>query len=269
MKLAINYSPAAAELYRQGKIVVDAFKVPDWPDLVAEARRLCPPAVHFTLLAGDGRLAQADWSLVDRLLAETATPYINVHIEAHARDHPEIPAEATEQSLIEPVLDNLRQDIQCVVSRYGAERVIAENIPYHGAGSDHLRACVDPQVITSLLEETGCGLLLDIAHARISAHYLGMTDTAYLEQLPVQRIREMHFAGLHTTPNGLQDHLSALPEDWKLLEWVLERIRSKEWGAPWMLAFEYGGVGAPFAWRTDPAVIAEQVPRLYEMVHAG
>lgn len=266
MKLAINYSLAAAALYRQGKIVVDAFKVPDWPELVAEARRLCPPAVHFTLLAGDGRLAQADWSLVERLLAETATPYINVHIEAHARDYPGIPAEATEQSLIEPVLDNLRSDIQCVVSRYGAERVIAENIPYHGAGSDHLRACVDPRVITSVLEETGCGLLLDIAHARISAHYLGMTDTEYLEALPVQRLREMHFAGLHTTPDGLQDHLSVLPEDWKLLEWVLGRIRSTAWAAPWMLAFEYGGVGAPFAWRTDPAVIAGQVPRLYEMV---
>jgi hypothetical protein len=29
-----------------------------------------------------------------------------------------------------------------------------------------------------------------------------------------------------------------------------------------MLAFEYGGVGEKFAWRSDPQVIASHVPKL-------
>jgi uncharacterized protein (UPF0276 family) len=267
MKLAINYSPASAELYKQGAIVIDAFKVPDWPNLVEEASTICPPAVHFSLQAGTGILANSDWRLIDRLLASTATPYVNVHLEAHKQDYPGVPAETSDPSLFNLIVENLLQDIRVVVNRYGAERVIAENIPYHGVNCEHLRPCVEPAIIYRLLEETGCGLLLDISHARISAHALGLSDKEYLSQLPTERIREMHIAGVHSLPDGLQDHLSMLEDDWRMLDWVLERIRLKEWSQPWMLAFEYGGVGSVFAWRSDPAVIAEQVPRLYAMVH--
>jgi hypothetical protein len=94
-----------------------------------------------------------------------------------------------------------------------------------------------------------------------------MPASQHVSQLPTDRIREMHIAGVHTLPDGLQDHLSMLEGDWSLLEWVLERIQRKEWSRPWMLAFEYGGVGSIFAWRSDPAIIAEQIPRLYAMVH--
>jgi hypothetical protein len=55
-------------------------------------------------------------------------------------------------------------------------------------------------------------------------------------------------------------------QDWPVLAWALERIQKGEWATPGMLAFEYGGVGGWFEDRTDPIVIAEQAPRLYEMV---
>jgi uncharacterized protein (UPF0276 family) len=267
MKLAINYSNPAAELTLQGKMLVDAFKVPDWPNLVEEAGAICPPAVHFSLQAGSGKLVETNWRLVDRLLANTATPYVNLHLEAHTHDYPGVPANIDDPYQSSLVFERLLQDINVVVDRYGSDRVIAENIPYHGPNCEHLRPCVQPAIICRLLEETGCGLLLDISHARISARSLGLTDKDYLSQLPTDRIREMHIAGVHTLPDGLQDHLSMLEGDWSLLEWVLERIQRKEWSRPWMLAFEYGGVGSIFAWRSDPAIIAEQIPRLYAMVH--
>jgi hypothetical protein len=87
-----------------------------------------------------------------------------------------------------------------------------------------------------------------------------------MQQLPIQRMRELHFAGIHVIHGILRDHLSIQPQDWLTLEWVLENIRYGEWSQPWMLAFEYGGVGEIFEWRSDPHVIAEQVPRLYQMV---
>ena len=115
-----------------------------------------------------------------------------------------------------------------------------------------------------VVEETGCGLLLDIAHACMTAHYLGMDTQEYFAKLPVHQIKEMHFAGTHTVEGLLTDHLSILPEDWTRLDWVLKHIQSGEWSQPWLLAFEYGGVGEAFTWRSDPAVIADQVPRLME-----
>ena len=87
-----------------------------------------------------------------------------------------------------------------------------------------------------------------------------------MRQLPVEKLRELHFTGVHQIGNRLQDHLEALEEDWCILEWVLERISSGEWPRPWLFVFEYGGVGEKFAGRSEANVIAEQVPRLYKMV---
>ncbi len=267
MRLAINYSHSSARLTREGAIVIDAFKVPDWPNLVEEAKLILPPAVHFSLQAGSGRMEETDWKLIDRLLAETSSPYVNLHLDPHKNDFPGIPLDTTDPAHAEMVFERFWKDTMAVVRRYGADRVIAENVPYHTHNGEYLRPGVEPELITRLLNETGCGLLLDISHARISAHSLGMGDKDYLNQLPTDRIREMHIAGVHTLPDRLQDHLSMLDDDWQLLEWVLQRIRCEEWSKPWMLAFEYGGVGSTFSWRSDPRVIQEQVPRLYEMVH--
>ena len=143
-----------------------------------------------------------------------------------------------------------------------------ENAPYHGPEGRLLRACVEPELIRRLVEETGVGLLLDISHARIAAHSIGMPERAYMEALPVDQTHELHFTGLHRLNGRLADHLPVLESDWPALAWVLENIQSGEWGRPWMLAFEYGGVGEKFAWRSDPAVIQEQIPRLYNMVHS-
>jgi len=57
-------------------------------------------------------------------------------------------------------------------------------------------------------------------------------------------------------------------EDWSFFTWAMDRIRAGDWSTPWMVAFEYGGIGDPFKWRSESSVIAEQVPRLYDMVHA-
>jgi len=267
MKLAINYSPAAAELMQKGAIRIDAFKVPDWPDLVEEARRVCPPAVHFSLQGGSGKLAETNWKLVDQLRASTATPYVNLHLDAHKDDFPGIPLGTTAPEHREMVYERLLKDTMAVVSRYGAERVIAENVPYKAEEGVYLRPGAEPALISRLVAETGCGLLLDISHARLAAHYMGIPEKEYLAQLPTGHVREMHIAGVHALEDGWRDHLSMLDDDWEILAWVLERIKAKEWSQPWLLAFEYGGVGSIFAWRSDPEVIAAQVPRLYAMVH--
>lgn len=82
----------------------------------------------------------------------------------------------------------------------------------------------------------------------------------------MKHIKEMHFAGIQVIDGRLTDHLAIQEPDWAFLDWVFRMIQVGEWSKPWMLAFEYGGVGGPFKWRTDPKVIAEQVPLLYERV---
>ena len=276
MLLAINYSTEAAALCAEGRLDVDRFKCPDWPDMIAEAQELRSVAVHFTLKAGRGKTKKTDWEQVTRLARETGTPYINLHLEPRPGDFSVAPAAAnppaagmpvgtTDPEHRQQVLERTLEDVWLAVRRLGAQRVIVENAPYRPTGN-LLRPAAETEFITQVVEETGCGLLLDISHAIISAHHLGLSAEEYMSRLPVQRLRELHFAGVHNLDGWLQDHLPALPADWDVLGWVLQRIHSRAWPRPWLLAFEYGGVGEKFANRSEASVIEAQGRRLYQLV---
>ena len=268
MNLAMNYSPQAAALLEANRIQIDYFKCPDWPDLIAQAREYRPAAVHFEIIASSGNLSQKDWSLVDRLLDETGTNYINLHLASNIKDFPGFDLTSHNPLQRKQIIDKLIMDVCAVVERFGPERVIAENVPYRGIpGHPILRPAGEPEIIREVIETAGCGFLLDISHARMAAHYLGMDEFDYMSRLPVQSLRELHFAGIHIIHGILRDHLSIQPQDWPVLEWVLGNIQRGEWSKPWMLAFEYGGVGETFEWRSDPQVIADQLPRLYQLVN--
>src|SRR5687768_4394396 len=158
-------------------------------------------------------------------------------------------------------------DVNRVASRVGTDNVIVENIPYFGGGGKYMRASVDADVIRRVVDATGCGFLLDVSHARIAAHHLGIDPRAYIGSLPVSRLRELHLTGIQTIDGRMTDHMGLGEDDWRWAEWAIGEIRRGAWGRPWVVALEYGGEGEPFRWRSDANVIETCVPRLYELVH--
>jgi len=137
------------------------------------------------------------------------------------------------------------------------------------------------------VDETGCGFLLDLAHARLVAKYLGMDEREYVRALPVERIREVHITGvqcltgrfvelLHRANleyNFLEsmigheiDHLPMTEPDWTFSEWTMRQIHDGAWQQPGIIAFEYGGVNGVWEAITERAVLERDVPRLGEMV---
>lgn len=272
MLLALNYSSKAAALLAEGRIEIDRFKTPPWPEMIAQAARYRPVAVHFDLRAGSGQLEQhADWAQIERILNTTATRYVNLHLAADARDGLPFDTDAPSKAERAQILSNLHADVSAAVSRFGAEKVILENSPYRrGEGRINV-FCALPEVIHEVVTAHHCGLLLDISHARISAASLGLEAHDYMLALPLEALRELHFTGLHEWENGvLMDHLGVLESDWPWLDWVLEGIRESGWGRPHLLAFEYGGDGHPFfSAHTDPAVIVRDVPLLLARCRAA
>lgn len=71
--------------------------------------------------------------------------------------------------------------------------VHVENLNYFPTGG-YERVC-EPDFIRRVTEAAEVGLLLDLAHAIISAEHLGYVDTlAYVEGLPLDRVREIHLS---------------------------------------------------------------------------
>jgi len=266
MRFAINYSPQAEKLWREGHIQVDLFKCPDWPELVEEVSAIHKLYVHCSLITwGRGR-ENIDFAQLQRWLDSTETLVINSHFALEKAD---LPPES--RTTPEAVVEGAARFLSPLCERFGAENIVIENLPYpDGVWTDVLlKEIVDPAVISEVVRRSGCGLLLDIAHAIRTCEGTGREDVkAYLNALPVHALRELHVVGILPEPDedGVRhDHFAMTGADWAMAEWALEQIRAGKWQKPDTLAFEYGGVGDKFAWRSDAAVIAEQAPRLYQL----
>lgn len=294
MQFAVNYAPALADLVRQGRVQMDCFKCPDWPDLLEEARQTLPVYIHFPLVVGAGQGGPvdaeqgelADLERIADLLAQTGTPLVNTHFQPSAKDYPDIDPTSRSARDVRRVVDNTLRDLEPLIRRFGAEKVTVENIisGYHG----NLTITALPEAIGRIVEQTGCGFLLDLSHARLSARNLGLDARAYCAGLPVGRIREIHVTGLQKMEGALlerlqaagdpggfaarlagryMDHLAMAPEDWPEVAWMLGEISAGRWQAPWVLAYEYGGVGGFFEVVTDCEAYRSDVPRLHAMLN--
>lgn len=271
MRFAVNYSPPLARLISSGAIDVDLFKCPDWPDLVEEARTQRPCYVHFSLRAGKRELGQVDWDQARRLVELTQTPYINIHLAPCAADFPGMPLDTRDPGHRAQLIEAMGEDIRQLAERFDPARVILENVMWDPEPPWLIpQPVLEPEVISRIVRDTGCGFVLDLSHARICARHFGVDEEEYVAALPVERMRELHVTGLQEDGAGLwQDHHPMTEEDWRSMEWAMDRIRRGDWPMPWAVAFEYGGVGPVYASRTNEAVLAEQVPRLFDCVRSA
>lgn len=262
MQLAVNYSPQAAALLDAGQIQLDLYKCPDWPEMIETARAQRPVYVHFPLMAGRANIEKVGWQQINTLLDSTQTPFVNTHLAPRASDF-DMPLDTTEPAHARALVDAMQQDIRRMARRFGRERIILENAPWDPT-YEVPRPALEPEIISQVVYDSGGGFLLDLAHARIAAAYLGADPREYIARLPVDRLRELHIAGtLYDEAQGrLVDHYPMSPADWELTGWAFEQIRRGAWRQPRIVALEYGGTGPGFAWRSRSEVLAADVPRL-------
>jgi len=86
------------------------------------------------------------------------------------------------------------------------------------------------QFLTSLAEETGCGLLLDVNNIYVSAHNHNFDPLIYLNNIPLTAVKEIHLAGFSTeTIEGrelyIDTHGHRVCDDvWQLYEQAIKRF---------------------------------------------
>lgn len=270
MKFAINYSKVAARLLEAGAIKFDLFKCPEWPELLEEVGRKHPMYFHFGLMAGRSNLRTADLDLFLDLMQKTGTQNLNVHLGPNATNFHEFPAASVLPLAGELIAGAMLEDLAWLVKKFPATRVVLENCPWSTRPEYPIPAgCFLPGVVARVVRESGCGFLLDIAHALLAAKWLKVDVYEYLDQMPVECLREIHISGTKEIREGVwTDHYPLREEDWAATRWVFKRIAAADWPRPQMVSFEYGGIGQRFEHRTDEAMILQQTPILYEMIQS-
>ncbi len=289
MKFALNYSLPALALWRDDPSAFDLLKLPAWDRLVAEVSAVYPAYIHFPLkvtggagIVYDGETKRpVDFSRLERLMLQTATPLVNLHLAPAIRHNPDLTPDDFSPPAVEEITRRMICDVSSLTRHFGAENIIVEN---DTGDPGIVNAAILPEVIETVIRETGCGLLLDLAHARIAARTLKLEAKDYLSRLPTGRIREIHITGIQylgpewqarlnaagaIAPKKISryrdrwmDHLPMTSADWDFIAWAGEQIHSGAWREPWVTSCEYGGVGGFFEAVLDESVLREQVPRL-------
>lgn len=208
-----------------------------------------------------------NWSLADpdalerhdlipstlRALELTRAPWLSIHLGFGAT---EVKFEGQAVAASPPLGRDELFDNVCRNTRALADAIpvplILENLDYNPTGA-YEHVC-EPDFITAVLKASGVDLLLDLAHARVSADRFGVEIGAYLDDLPLDRVRQLHVSGPRRHDDILRDeHQPLLEEDYDLLEEVLHRTE------PWALTLEYD---------RDATALEEQLGRLRGMLDA-
>lgn len=221
--LGVKWSPIS----RQALDLVDCVEVSGWT--MDGVDRSCPVYLHNIDL--DFSLARpgvidADWIARARAAIDSVdSPWLSLHLgfsaeEVYCTDHMLPNSEVLDREACrERFLSGLRN----VKNGIGVP-LLVENLDYCPEGAyEHI---CDPVFIREMVDELDCGLLLDLAHAQVSADWLGVGIEQYLAGLPLERVMQIHLSSPRRVGDRLDDaHCELVASDLQLLEGVLGRCQ--------------------------------------------
>ncbi len=227
IQLSADLSDPLFELLYSQPALVDAVELGPWFSLAqVRAYRRALPGLPFYFHGAD-LLAQvgADSAVLDQIaayLAATDSPWVSMHLGLWPADALESMRRSRVRSPLPDVPQaalRLARQVKSFAESISVP-VLLENIepqPFPGCEFE-----VQAGIITQLIESTGCGFLLDLGHALISASVLGMNIHAYLSALPLAQVAQVHLSGPRQRDGRLFDaHEPLRPEDYDLLAYVL------------------------------------------------
>lgn len=163
------------------------------------------------------------------IMEVTRTPWLSTGIGASAepqahRHGPYREADLEQHQSREVVAANIIKHGKRLQEWAGVP-LLLENFNYHPTNAyDYI---CEPGQFSELISEIGCGVLLDLGHARISARNMPewAGDVArYLSAMPLAKIREVHFNRPGWQRGQRVDlHQPVCLDDLKWLSWLLDR----------------------------------------------
>lgn len=104
--------------------------------------------------------------------------------------------------------------------------LVLENATYYvRMPPDGDSAMGEADFLCATLERAGCGLLLDVNNVYVNAQNHGYDARAFIDRMPLERVRQLHLAGHTVEELALIDtHIGPIPEPvWALYRHTLRR----------------------------------------------
>lgn len=259
--LAANCSYELVSLMKSEPAIVDAVKVsefnkPEYITLYRELRQKKPLVLHglgHNTDLGTGRFDKSlDRQALELAVSVASPSYISVHL-LHW-----IGLESVSVSPIK-LLERLARDVELIREITGLPVVFENSTLETGRPGVDLNApfASDAGFIGEALAATGTQLLLDLAHAQITAWHLGEPAASYVRRLPLHLTREIHMSGPALVNGELRDrHVEVQDDGFILLREILPATPAE------VVSLEYGGLGPLFEGRSPAAVLRRQLLRL-------
>jgi uncharacterized protein len=222
------YNPHLAEAQLGARDLIDHLAMADPPasdDVAFERIR-----EHFPLLLHD-YLGQLSDPLSDHALARARElqsryrgPWVAEHFQClHTQDGRRtldyvFPPLYTEEFL-QRFVDNARV-LQAAVEA----PLVMENIP--GFFSLDYQQMPESQFLTRFFDQTGCGFLIDVPHIWLGAHYAGQDAKDYMREFPLDKVVEIHVAGVEPDSDLGGRWVAPTPPTREILDlalWIAER----------------------------------------------
>ena len=273
MKLGCNDSPPLRLLLDENRIELDFLKVSSLDGLaeaVEAALTYCSVLIHVGFGIGDtvASYDAFDWDGFNRLVRRAGAPHVAVHLEASTHNWRGDDLRVQSRAEVLAITEQLTALCRLFRSKLKCP-LLLENMDYMGTelkpGYGVFRTSVEPALLWNLVEQEGVGVLLDLAHLRVTAYHLGLGVYAFARSLPLDKVREIHVSGpAYIDGLGLcDDHQELSEADYALLGWALPRTNAE------IVTLEYPKVRTvKGSFDEQAAALERQLKRLEKTVHS-
>jgi uncharacterized protein (UPF0276 family) len=260
MKYACNVSYELMNILENDSTFCDYIKIGAFgrtEALLEVAFSLKPLLIHgfgWFERGGMSSTKDIDYDKMNRYIQKYQSPFIGIHSLCFEEDARQIQNTSILDFMIQRFND---------FSKHIHTDILIENMDYSSyyPYPTTLMETVKPEFICRLIDKTDLGLLLDTSHAKVSAYQLNMDIYKYLDALPLEAIREIHFSGTGFEKDaGYKDiHGIMDEEDYRIAQYLQERLQKFSSQKLEMITLEYGTVAAQ---TTSREAIIEQMNQL-------
>ncbi len=275
MEVGCNYSPELMTLLRQDQAKVDWLKLTNIFEIEKEiddiekairenqifVKRMLPHILNDIGCSYIVQLRHMTETKLRELVLRVKCPHIASHLWIDSRKKKHTTAQFKGGSIMKFIKRNALR----FSSSLGDCPLLLENVPYHGEG-EFAEIISNPLFYNSIHSQIPkINLLLDIAHAKITAHFLRIDVSEFMDRFFLDTVREIHVSGsnLIQEEGKTHTHYGMKNDDYETLHKILRATPNVK-----IVTLEYSGTGENYRCKTphDIGELREQLIELRSIV---